>query len=124
MTDLTPERRAVLRRKLRHRSGPSVLVHWRDLRALLDTIDERDRLAAAAERVRVLHVAHPVYLSTDECGCVDGDHEVIEADNGSGDLCGSVPTGERYCGECTGEWDAELTAWPCDTLRALDGTDE
>ena len=68
--DLTPERRAELRRDAERRrlfrfvtgtasdgypsSGYESIDE--DLLALLDAADERDRLAAAIERVRALHV--------------------------------------------------------------------
>ena len=85
--------------------------------------DERDTLAAAVERVRALHSPGIVYLHADECVHGDGDgHTVIEGLDGDL-LCFDSPTGDRFCTECAGAWD-ELPAWPCPTIRALDGTGE
>ena len=88
-----------------------------------DMRDERDQLAAAAERVRALHSPGIVFLHADECGHGDGDgHTVIEGLDGDL-LCFDSPTDDRFCVECASAWD-EPPAWPCPTLRALDGTDE
>ena len=141
MTNLTPERRAELRELLDsigydnseplrdwmmgHLSGRThaAMVDGavNALPALLDAADERDRLAAAVERVRVLHSPGIVFLHAGECGHGDG-HTVIEGLDGD-PLCFDSPTDERFCVECAGAWD-ELPAHPCPTLRALDGTDE
>lgn len=92
MTDLTPERRA----ELRVRAAKPFVVHdfvappfttidAADLHALLDAADERDRLAAAVERVRALHVADGEgfcgvcdYMTPHPCPTIralDGRHE-------------------------------------------------
>ena len=57
MTDLTPEERTVLRRRIdfrRQMGHERVSVTLPELTALLDAADERDRLAAQVERVRAL----------------------------------------------------------------------
>ena len=51
---LTPERRAELRRTLHYSGQPNFAVERDTIAALLDAADERDRLAALAERVRAL----------------------------------------------------------------------
>ena len=60
MSNLTPERRAELRHYAEVvRSADcetTMLAHYGEMLALLDAADERDRLAAAVERVRALHV--------------------------------------------------------------------
>ena len=95
--------REVIRRRiaLRERDGHErLLLNHIDLRALLDAADERDRLAAAAERVRALHVG--------SWGCGNPSH--TNPDVG--------------CPDCFMECDDCGVAHPCPTLRALDGTDE
>ena len=52
MTNLTPERRAELCNATLGRASLTVLAN--DLTALLNAADERDRLAAAEQRVRAL----------------------------------------------------------------------
>ena len=58
MTDLTPERRAELRHYAEVVQSAdyetTMLAHYGEMLALLDAADERDRLAAAVERVRAL----------------------------------------------------------------------
>ena len=79
--------------------------------------------AAAVERVRALHSPGIVFLHADECGHGDGDgHTVIEGLDGDL-LCFDSPTDDRFCVECASAWD-EPPAWPCPTLRALDGTED
>ena len=94
--------REVIRRRiaLRERDGyERLLLNHEALRALLDAADERDHLAAAAERVRALH--------RDEGpsqGFFPGDR-----DYGKRDHC---------CGTC-GEYGEYGVEWPCPTIRAL-----
>ena len=84
MTDLTPEERTVLRRRIdfrRQMGHERVSVTLPELTALLDAADERDRLAAQVERVRELtyesddgtrygHDGHSPIVGYAECpGC-------------------------------------------------------
>ena len=62
---------------------------------VLALLGERDQLAAAVERVRALHTPNPAPRSWG--------------------------VGAEVCGGCSGD---EFTPSPCDTRRALDGTDE
>lgn len=126
MTDLTPERRDKMRRAVTECAIPMGSTMWPvggpTFLALLDAADERDALAAAVERMRVLHSPGIVFLHADECGHGDGDgHAVIEGLDGDL-LCFDSPTDDRFCVECVNAWD-EPPAWPCATIRALDGTD-
>ena len=100
----------------------SLDIHLGDLLALLDAAGERDRLAAAIERVRELHVPYTTGVLTGDCAAEACDHE---------DDC---PTQElEYCAGCDElaeaadcyymERDARLTAYPCPTIRALSGSD-
>ena len=94
--------REVIRRRiaLRERDGHErLLLNHEALRALLDAADERDRLAAAVERVRVLHVGG--------WGCGNPSHTNPAV---------GCPDCFMECGSC-----GEMC--PCPTLRALDGTD-
>ena len=99
--------REVIRRRIaiRERDGHErLLLSHEALRALLDAADERDRLAAAVERVRALH--------RDEGqsqGFFPGDRGYGERDHCCG-TCGSH-------GECGVEW-------PCPTVTALDGDEQ
>lgn len=119
---LTVDERAAWRMAV---SGPShgVNINSRTLLALLDAADERDRLAAAIERVRELHVPYTTGVLTGDCAAEACDHE---------DNC---PTQKfEYCAGCHEiaeaadcyymERDARLTAYPCPTIRALDGSPE
>ena len=88
---------------------------------ILALLDERDALAEAVERVRAIHKPARVYALADECGCGNEDHVIIESPMGE-DLCWDSPTGDTYCPACTPEYGAdELTDWPCEYIRALDG---
>ena len=82
-----------------------------------------DRLAAAIERVRELHVPYTTGVLTGDCAAEACDHE---------DDC---PTQKlEYCAGCDEiaeaadcyymERDARLTAYPCPTIRALNGSPE
>ena len=113
MSDLTPERRAELRRDAEHHKLLRFVIGTasdgypmagyesvsEDVLALLDAADERDRLAAAVERVQALHVG--------SWGCGNPSH--TNPDVG--------------CPDCFMECDDCGEAHPCPTLRALDGTD-
>ena len=101
----------------------SLDIHLGDLLALLDAAGERDRLAAAIERVRELHVPYTTGVLTGDCAAEACDHE---------DDC---PTQTfEYCAGCDElaeavdcyymERDARLTAYPCPTIRALNGSPE
>lgn len=133
MTNLTPERRAELRRdcieteQTRKTLADWATLPWADeLLALLDTADERDKLASAVERVRALH-RRDHYLG--EPGDADCPHDAdyqgprhFENQDGMW-LCEDTPSDGAICAECmTEEW--EHADYPCATIRALDGTDD
>lgn len=66
---LTPERRAVLRRRADGRAHMPV---WRDdLTALLDAADERDRLVRDAERWHLAYVGESIRASELEAELAD-----------------------------------------------------
>ena len=137
MPDLTSERRAELRRDAQRRrlfrfvtsiasdGYPSAGYESIDdeLLALLDAADERDKLAAAVERVRALH--RPI--------------ELWEVDPANGTWVyqdGERVLIEHVCEHCTDDEtlaeidDSEYApggsavSHPCPTICALDGTDE
>lgn len=102
----------------------SLDIHLGDLLALLEAAGARDRLAAAIERVRELHAPYTIGVLTGHCAAEACDHE--------DDDC---PTQElEYCAGCDEivkaadcyyymERDgSRLTAYPCPTIRALDGS--
>ena len=94
--------REVIRRRiaLRERDGHErLLLNHEALRALLDAADERDQLAAAAERVRELHQD-----GGPSQGFFPGDRDYGERDHCCG-TCGSH-----------GEYGVE---WPCPTVRFI-----
>ncbi|MBB1512000.1 hypothetical protein H5399_05195 [Tessaracoccus sp. MC1627] len=99
MTDLTPERLTILRGMVATSGTYSTCIPGRDLRALLGAAEERDRLAAAVERVRALHVGG--------WGCGNPSHTNPKVG----------------CPDCFMECDACAEMCPCATIRALDGTD-
>ena len=99
MTGLTPDERAFWRTAA---SGVSYGVNVKSsvILTLLGAADERDRLAAAVERVRALHVGG--------WGCGNPSHT-------------NPAVG---CPDCFMECDACAEMCPCATLRALDDRDE
>ena len=88
-----------------------------DLRGALDACEaERDRLAAAVERVRALHYAADNDAShTPVCETCHGKAGVHE--------CGCWADDDRVpvCGHCREGHKFVAVPWPCPTLRALDG---
>ena len=74
MTDLTPVKRAELRQTLHYSGQPNFAVERDTIAALLDAADERDRLAAAAERVREVAAerTEPPYAWESADGWSDG----------------------------------------------------
>ena len=127
MNDLTLERRDKMRRAVAECAIPMGSTMWPvggpTFLALLDAADERDRLAAAVERVRAIHAPSPVFMRADECGHDPEDHDEIESITGAV-LCWDSPTGEFYCTACGGDPIDELPAHPCATIAALDGPHE
>ena len=126
MITLSHKRRAELRHLIEFRRSwgferMSILLD--ETTTLLDAADERDRLAAAVERVRAIHAPSPVFIRADECGHDPEDHDEIESITGAV-LCWDSPTGEFYCTACGGDPIDELPTHPCPTIHALDGTDE
>ena len=94
------------------------------LPALLDAAAERDALAAAVERVRVLHGPRVVQVLGATCSAEECDHE---------DACPLVDY--TVCGHCYDVGDGahpyayedgglQDVAHPCATYRALDATPE
>ena len=92
------------------------------LPALLDAAAERDALAAAVERVRVLHGPRVVQVLGPVCSAEECDHE---------DACPLVDY--AVCGHCYDVGDGahpcayeegglQDIAHPCATIRALDAT--
>ena len=140
MIDLTPERRAELR-ELAERAHPfvryygtdpaAVYVPTADLFTLLNAADERDRLAAVVERVRVLHRSVGIY---DECDCSDlaktehhrDIYEVGLTCNKLYDICDECCRDDIYQSEdCANHHEHKPgERYHCPTIRALDGTDE
>ena len=121
MPDLTPEIQAEMRRLLD--APPQHLTIPRDdVLALLDAAAERDRLAEAVERVRVLHGPRVVQVLGATCSAEECDHE---------DACPLVDY--AVCGHCYDVGDGshpcayeegglQDVAHPCATYRALDTT--
>ena len=125
--------REVIRRRiaLRERDGyERLLLNHEALRALLDAADERDRLAAAVERVRELHVPFRIY---GECECEDtttpGHVDIEEV----GTTCNLLYAACREC--CTSgadiRYQTEDCAYGhdhrdmyCPTVTALDGDEQ
>lgn len=90
--------------------------------SLLDALDaaeaERDRLAAAVERVRALHYAADNDAShTPACETCHGKAGVHE--------CGCWAPRDRVpvCGHCNDGWHGVSVPWPCPTVRLLDEID-
>ena len=144
MTDLTPEKRAELRAAVEERHlfrfatergsdgypSSGLLEISREVLALLDAADERDRLAASAERVRALHRIVGIY---DECDCSDeakteGHLDVYEVGttcNKLYDVCDECCRNSGYQTEDCANYHEHLgETHPCATIRALDGTDD
>lgn len=85
--------------------------------------DERDRLAAAVERVRAIHGPGDIMAWSEDCDDLD-DHQWIDDPRGGGMLCADEITG-TYCMGCAPDDATDMSdyPYPCATLRALDGTD-
>ena len=126
MSDLTPERRAELRAYHEHPNlaDTHALIERRVILALLDAGDERDRLAAAGERVRALHKPGDLMAWSEDCDDPEG-HQWIDDPHGGGMLCADEISG-AYCMGCVPDETVDMSDYPhpCLTLRALDGTDE
>ncbi len=146
MTDLTPERRAELREHAEaERPAGWLGLDPEDLIALLDAVDERDRLAEVESRLSVLlwrltngHLSkttYPVEFMEQEIEeCLARYHESDLRDE-RGRLAAAVeraralhapepfemPNGEVWyrCGRCQ-----HASNRPCPTRRALDGTED
>ena len=125
--------REVIRRRiaLRERDGHErLLLNHEALRALLDAADERDRLAAAVERVRALHPRGTVEMITatdcvnEDCDDPEG-HQWVDDPHGGGMLCGDEIAG-TYCIGCAPDDATDMSDYPhpCATRRALDGADD
>ena len=86
--------------------------------------DERDKLAAAAERVRALHKPGDLMAWSEDCDDPEG-HQWIDDPHGGGMLCADEISG-AYCVGCAPDDATDMSDYPhpCPTLRALDGTDE
>ena len=99
---------------------------------IIDAADERDKLAAAVERVRALHRTVGIF---DECDCDDdakaeGHLDIYEVGltcNKLYDICDECCRDDGYqTEECADYHRHGLPdeAYLCATIRALDGTDE
>ena len=138
MNNLTPEKRTELRDAVEERHlfrfatergsdgypSSGFLEISREVLALLDAADERDRLAAAAERVRALHRPGDIMTWAEDCDDPDG-HEWTDDPRGGGMLCADEITG-TYCMGCAPDYTPDVSDYPhpCPTLRTLDGTDD
>ena len=124
--DLDPDVREVIRRRitLRERDGHErLLLNHEALRALLDAADERDRLAAAVERVRAIHKPGDLMAWSEDCDDPEG-HQWIDDPHGGGMLCADEIAG-TYCMGCSPDDATDMSdyPYPCATLRALGGAD-